>query len=105
MYVRGIFVEHSHEIFPVYCFRIKFPMKFWGIFLNNVPVMLNIGILPDYSMHILRVLHAFFRWIPSRHRRLFNAEKTSSQVAWKTPFFRPVLKDFSGLKKGACKSS
>ena len=36
--------------------------------------------------------------------RLFDAEKTSSQVAWKRPYFRSVLKDFSGLKKSACKS-
>ena len=27
-------------------------------------------------------------------KRLFDVEKTSSQVAWKTPYFRPVLKDF-----------
>ena len=32
-------------------------------------------------------------------RRLFDIEKTFSQVAWKTPYFRSVLKDFSDLKK------
>ena len=60
MYVRGIFVEHSHELFPVYCIWIKFPMKIWGIFPNNVPGILNIGVFPDYSMNILRISHALF---------------------------------------------
>ena len=32
-------------------------------------------------------------------RCLFDIEKTFSQVAWKTPYFRSVLKDFSDLKK------
>ena len=32
-------------------------------------------------------------------RRLFKSKKTSPQVAWKAPYFRPDLKDFSGLKK------
>ena len=36
IYVLGIFVEHSHEIFPIYS------DKFWGIFRNNVPGILNI---------------------------------------------------------------
>ena len=35
-------------------------MKFRGIFPNNVPKMLNIGIFPEFSMNILRMLHAFF---------------------------------------------
>ena len=29
---------------------------------NNVPRILNIGIFPECSMNILRMLHAFFRW-------------------------------------------
>ena len=40
--------------------RKKFPMKFRGIFPNNVPGILNIGIFPEHSMNILRMLHAFF---------------------------------------------
>ena len=31
-------------------------------------------------------------------RRLFDVEKSSSRVVWKTPYFRPALKDFSGLQ-------
>ena len=38
----------------------KFPMKSWGILPNNVPGILNIGIFPDCSVNILRMLHAFF---------------------------------------------
>ena len=37
-----------------------FPMKFWGIFPNNIPGILNIGIFPECSMNITRMLHAFF---------------------------------------------
>ena len=33
-------------------------MKFWGIFRNNVLGILKIGIFPDCSMNILRMLHA-----------------------------------------------
>ena len=40
--------------------RKKFPMKFWGMFPNNVPGMLNIGIFPECSMNILWMLHGFF---------------------------------------------
>ena len=51
-----------HGPFPWYSqnIRKKFPMKFQGIFLNNVPGILNIGIFPDCSMTILRMLHALF---------------------------------------------
>ena len=38
----------------------KFPMKFRGIFPNNVAGILNIGIFPDCSMNVLEMLHAFF---------------------------------------------
>ena len=41
-------------------FGKKFPMKFRGIFQNNVPGILNTGIFPDCSMNILRMLHGFF---------------------------------------------
>ena len=34
-------------------------MKLRRIFSNNVPRILNIGIFPDYSMNILRMLQAF----------------------------------------------
>ena len=56
-------------------------------------------------MYILTSLTCPLKISQQTQRRLFEVEKTSSQVAWKTPFFRPVLEDFSGLKKGACKSS
>ena len=61
IYVRGIFVEHSLEIFPVY--SEKFPMKFRRIFRNNVPGILNIGIFSGCSMNIVRMLHTFFWWV------------------------------------------
>ena len=58
IYVRGIFVEHSLEIFPVY--SEKFPMKFRRIFRNNnVPGILNVEKFPGCSMSILRMLQAF----------------------------------------------
>ena len=38
----------------------KFPMKFQGIFSNKVPGILNIDILSDCSINILRMLHVFF---------------------------------------------
>ena len=57
IYVRGIFVEHSHEIFPVYL--EKFPMKFGRIFRKNVPRILNVGKSPGCSMNILRMLQGF----------------------------------------------
>ena len=40
--------------------RKKFPMKFRGIFSNNVPGILNIRTFPERSMNILPMLHAFF---------------------------------------------
>ena len=40
--------------------RKKFPMKFWGIFRDNVPGILNIGIFPDCSLNVLKMLHACF---------------------------------------------
>ena len=43
--------------------RKKFTMKFRGIFPNDVPGILNIGIFPECSLNILRMSHAFFRWI------------------------------------------
>ena len=58
IYVRGIFVEHSHNIFPEYL--EKFPMKFRGIFPNNVPAILKIEIFPDCFTNILPTSHAFF---------------------------------------------
>ena len=42
------------------CIRKNVPMKFRGIFRNNVSGILNTGIFPDCSMDILRMLHAFF---------------------------------------------
>ena len=35
------------------------PMKFRGIFPNNVPGILNVEIFHDCSMNILRILHPF----------------------------------------------
>ena len=57
-----MFVEYSKNIPMRYSqyIRKKFPMKLRGIFRNNVPGILNTGIFPDYSMNILRMLHAFF---------------------------------------------
>ena len=57
IYVRGIFMEHSLETFTVYLG--KFPMKFWGIFQNDDPGILNIEIFPGSFMNILRMLHTF----------------------------------------------
>ena len=55
LHVREIFVEHSHEISPVYCENV--PNEIPVIFRNNVPGMLNIGIFPDCSMNILPILY------------------------------------------------
>ena len=57
-----LFVEYSWNIPMIYSqnIRKKFPMKFRGIFPNNVPGILIIGIFPECSMNILRMLHAFF---------------------------------------------
>ena len=65
--VREIFVEHSHEYIHIFInifmysqnIRKKFLMKFREIFPNNFPGTLNIGIFPDCSMNILRMLHVF----------------------------------------------
>ena len=58
IYVRGIFVEHPHNIFPE--FSEKVPYEIPGNIPNNVPGILNIGIFLECSMNILRMLHAFF---------------------------------------------
>ena len=42
IYVRGIFVEYYYDVFP-----------------NNAPRILNIGIFPECSMNILRMLYVF----------------------------------------------
>ena len=57
-----MFVEYSWDIpltYPQYI-RKKFTMKFRGIFRNNAPGILNIEILPDFSINILRKLYASF---------------------------------------------
>ena len=58
IFVHGIFVEHSHDACGKFS-RKKFPMKYWGIFPNNVPGILNIGMFPECSMNILPM---FFKW-------------------------------------------
>ena len=58
LHVPEIFVEHSHEISPVYCEKV--PNEIPVIFRNNVPGMLNIGIFPDCSMNILPILYEIF---------------------------------------------
>ena len=91
IYVCGIFVEHSLEIFPVY--SEKFPMKFRGIFWNNVLGVLNIGIFPGCSMNILRMLHTFFWWIKKYNSsflywiRLFLI---FAECLWKSNIFMEV---------------
>ena len=57
-----MFVEYSWNIPIRYSQYIpkKFPMKFRGIFRNNAPGMLNIGMFPDCSMNILQILHRIF---------------------------------------------
>ena len=57
-----MFVEYSWNITIIYSLNIwkKFPMKFRGIFANNVPGIWNIRIFPKCSMNILRMLHAYF---------------------------------------------
>ena len=54
VYLWNIPMIYSHTI------RKKFPMKFRGIFPNDVPGILNLGIFPECSMIILRMFHAFF---------------------------------------------
>ena len=39
----------------------KFPMEFWVILPNNVLGSVNIGILPESFVNILRMLHALFK--------------------------------------------
>ena len=59
IYVRGIFAEHSHDIFPEYSGKVSL----WNsgeYSQNNVPGTLNIGIFPEFLNNILRILHAFF---------------------------------------------
>ena len=57
-----MFLEYMWNIPMTYSQNIqkKFPMKFRGIIPSKVPGMLNIGLFPDCSMNILRMLHAFF---------------------------------------------
>ena len=54
--------EYSWNVTLIYSRNIgkKVPMKFRRIFPNNVPRIMNIGIFLEYSMNILRMLHAFF---------------------------------------------
>ena len=63
--VKYMFVEYSWNIPMIYFLniRIKFSITFWGIFPNYVSGILHIGIFPECSMNILRMLQAFFRWI------------------------------------------
>ena len=58
-----MFVEYSWNIPMIYSENIRknFPMKFRGIFSNNFPRILNIGIFPEYSINIPRMLHGFFQ--------------------------------------------
>ena len=60
-----MFVEYSWNIPMIYPRNIRksLPMNFREIFTNNVLGILKIGIFPECSMNILRLLHAFFRWI------------------------------------------
>ena len=55
-------VECSRNIPMIYSqnIRKKLLMKFRGVFPNNVPGILNIGIFSECSMNILRMLHALF---------------------------------------------
>ena len=46
-----------------------------------------------------RRLRVWVRVSPADTKVYFRRRKTSSQVACKTPYFRPVLKGFSGLRK------
>ena len=57
-----MFVEYLWNITTKYSqyIRRKFPMNYRGIFQNNVPGILNVGIFPDCSMNILQMLHGFF---------------------------------------------
>ena len=58
IYVCGIFVKHSQDIFPGYSEKV--PYEIPGNIPNNVPGILNMGIFPDCSTNILGMLHAFF---------------------------------------------
>ena len=58
IYVRGIFVEHAHDIFSEYSEKV--PYEIPGIFQNNIPGILNITIFPECSMNIRRMLHGYF---------------------------------------------
>ena len=63
IHVCGIFVEHSHEIFQVYSEKVpnKVPVNIPNVLrILNVLGILIIGIFPDRSMNILRILHVFF---------------------------------------------
>ena len=66
-------VEHLWNIPVRYSQHVGkiFPMKFWGIFQNSVPGILNIGIFSDCSMNILRMLLAFF-WVDQEIRQQFS---------------------------------
>ena len=58
-----MFVEYSWNIPMIYSENIwkNFSMKFRGIFTNNAPGILNIGIFPECSINIPRMLHGFFQ--------------------------------------------
>ena len=75
-----MFVEYSFDIPMIYSqnIRKKFPMKFRGIFPNNVPGILNIGIFPDCPMNILRML---IRLFPIFAQYLW---KSDSKSLWKS---------------------
>ena len=56
-----MFVEYSWNIPMIYSRSIqkRLPMDFRGIFPKNVPGILNMGIFPECSMNVLRMLYAF----------------------------------------------
>ena len=64
LYVRGIFVEHSHYIFAEYSENVPYEIAgniLWGMFREcwiyecsqgNVSGILNVGIFPKYSISL-----------------------------------------------------
>ena len=58
-----MFVEYSWNIPMIYSenMRKNFSMKFRGIFSNNFPGILNIGIFPECSMNMPQILNGFFQ--------------------------------------------
>ena len=62
VYVRGIFVEHSHDIFPEYSENVPYEIPGnipWGMFWEYW--------MYEYSLNVLWISHEcyiyFFRWI------------------------------------------